>query len=94
MDSSVNLVEVGGLDEEGGDGGRTACDELEVAEGGEKGCAAAIRVLPAFALLEAEGREKLAELLEGVRRGDGLDEGDAFDHVLLLLSEAVLQCSY
>ena len=42
----------------GGYGGGAAGDELEVADGSEKGGATSLGVLPAFALLEAKGRKE------------------------------------
>ena len=84
-DGGVEMVELGGLDEERRDGWRAAGDQLEVAEGGKKGCAAAgatVGVLPALAGLEAESEEEGGELVEGLRGGDGMDEGDSFDHDL------------
>ena len=52
-----------------GTAGWAAGDELEVAERGEEGGAAALVVLPAFAGLEAERAEEAGELVEGLLRG-------------------------
>jgi len=54
----MDVVKLGYFNEDGWNGRWTAGDELQVANGSEEGSAAALGVLPAFALLEAEaGKE-------------------------------------
>jgi len=64
FDEGVDVVELGDFDEEGWDGGWTAGDEFEVADRSEEGGAAAAVVLPALAMLEAEGGKEAAELVK------------------------------
>ena len=84
VDGRVNVVELGGFDEDGGHGGCAAGDELQVADGGEEGCTTACGVVPAFADLEAEGLEETAELVQFATGrgacGDCVDEGNSLDH--------------
>jgi enoyl-CoA hydratase len=80
FDEGVDVVELSDLDEDGGDGGRAAGDEFEVADGGEEGGAAALGVLPAFALLEAEGGEEAVEPVEFSALRDGADERHSLNH--------------
>jgi len=61
FDDAVDVVELGDLDEDWRDGGGATGDEFEVAEGGKEGGATALSVLPAFALLEAQGAEEAGE---------------------------------
>ena len=62
LDEGVDVVELRDFDEEGGDGGRAAGDELQVADGSEEGGAAALGILPAFALLKAKGGKEAVSL--------------------------------
>ena len=80
VNGSVDLVETADFDKDGWDCRRAAGDEFEVTDGREEGCAAAGRVLPAFAGFEAEAVEEAAELVEGVLGCDGLDERNSLDH--------------
>ena len=64
FDEGVDVVELGDFDEDGRYGGWTAGDELQVADGSEEGSAAALSVLPAFALLEAEAGKEAGEAVE------------------------------
>ena len=82
MDGGVDMVELGGLDEERRDGGGATGDQLKAADGSQKHCSltSSSCVLPALAGLEAEGEEEGGETGEGLRGGDGVDECNAFDH--------------
>ena len=52
--------------------------------GARKGGSLAVVVLPAFAGFEAEGAEQAGEVVEGFRGGGGSNEGDSFDHGLIV----------
>jgi hypothetical protein len=60
----VDVIEVSGLDEKRWDGRRASGDEFEVADGSEEGCTLADSVVPALALLEAEGEKEVGEFVE------------------------------
>ena len=58
FDQSADVIELGDLDEDRRHGGRTAGDELKVAEGSDKGGASAVRILPTLAGFKTERGEK------------------------------------
>jgi enoyl-CoA hydratase len=80
----VDVVQLRDFDEQRGYGGGPASDEFEVADGGEEGCATALGVLPAFALLEAQGGKEAGETVKfsawRAGRGNGADKGNSLNH--------------
>ena len=84
FDEGVDVVELRDFDEEGGHGGGAAGDEFEVADGSEEGGATALGILPALALLEAEGGKEAGEAVKfsawRAGRGDGADDRDSLNH--------------
>ena len=64
LNESADVVELGDFDEDWRHGGWAASDKFQIADGGEVSFATALRVLPAFALLEAEARKEAGEAVE------------------------------
>ena len=60
----VDVIELRDFDEDGEYGGWTAGDEFEAANGAKEVGAAALSILPAFALLEAKGGKKAGETVK------------------------------
>jgi len=84
FDEGVDVVELRHFDEEGRHGRGTDGDELQVAEGGEKGGATALGILPALALLKSESGKEAGETVEfsagRAGRGDGAHKRDSLNH--------------
>ncbi len=69
----ADVIELCDFNEESRDGGWAASDEFEVADGSEEGGAAALGILPALALLKAEGGKEAAEFVKVSALGDSAD---------------------
>ena len=84
FDESVYVVELRDFDEEGWHGGGAAGDEFQISEGGEKGGATALSILPALSLLKSESGKEADETVEfsarRARSGDGADNRDSLNH--------------
>jgi hypothetical protein len=80
----VYVIELRDFDEDGRNGGGTASDELQVANGGQEGGAPSLGVLPTLALLEAKSGKETGEAVKfsawRAGRGNGTDQCNSLNH--------------
>src|SRR6266851_4807912 len=76
----VDGIKIGDLNQDRRHGRRPARDELQIAHRGEQSAAAALTILPALALLEAQREQKAVELVERIARGNPADQRNSLNH--------------
>jgi hypothetical protein len=84
FDEGVYVIKLRDFDQEGRHGGGAAGDEFEISEGGEKGGAATLGIVPTLSLLKPESGEQAEETVEfsawRAGRGHGADNRDSLNH--------------
>ena len=84
FDEGVYVVKLRDFDEERRHGGGAAGDEFQISEGGEKGGATALGILPTLSLLKPKSGKEAGETVEfsawRAGRGDSADNRDSLNH--------------